>query len=210
MISSDILVGIKIDPQDKRAVFIHAAINCIVDHGYAETTVRKIAKYAGVTPGLLVHYFDGKEHLIAETYRYLETYLLKSYSEKASTKNVNPLEILRGFFAARIEAETLNPIQLKVWVAFWSLTLIRSDMQHIHQGIYENALAEMKHMLTNAYEASDKKVDSKKIHRTAIGIIALFDGLWLEWSLNPSTFTVGEGLLILTEFVEGATGLKLS
>ena len=65
-------------------------------------------------------------------------------------------------------------------------------------------------MLTNAYEASDKKVDSKKIHRTAIGIIALFDGLWLEWSLNPSTFSVGEGLLILTEFVEGATGLKLS
>jgi len=210
MITSDILVGVKIDPQDKRAVFIHAAIHCIVDHGYAETTVRKIAKYAGVTPGLLVHYFDGKEHLIAETYRYLETYLLKSYSAKASTKNVDPVEILRGFFIARIEAETLNPIQLKVWVAFWSLTLTRSDMQHIHQGIYENSLSEMKDMLTKAYKASDRQVDAPKIHRTAVGILALFDGLWLEWSLNPTTFSVGEGLQIITEFVEGTTGLKLS
>lgn len=210
MITSDILAGVTINSKDKREVFIHAAIHCIVDHGYAETTVRKIAKYAGVTPGLLIHYFDGKEDLIAKTYQYLSTYLLESFNERAGIKNEDPLEFLRTFFAARIESETLNPKLLKVWLTFWSMTLNRKDMQHIHREIYNNALEEMKGMLAKAFEASKMDVTPKKTQRIAIGILALFDGLWLEWSLDPSSFSPEEALSIITEFAEGATGLKLS
>ena len=56
MMTNEIFVGVELNLKDKREVFIHAAINCIADHGYAETTVRKISKYAGVTPGLLIHF----------------------------------------------------------------------------------------------------------------------------------------------------------
>lgn len=210
MITNDILVGVEVNPKDKREVFIHAAINCIADHGYAETTVRKISKYAGVTPGLLIHYFEGKEDLIAEAYQYLSAFLLDSYAERTKVINEDPVEFLKVFFAARIESETLNPKLLKIWLTFWSMTLNRSNMKHIHQDIYESALAEMKGMLTKAYDAQGVEVNPSKLHRSAIGIIALFDGLWLEWSLDPTTFSAEEALQILTEFAEGATGLKLT
>ncbi len=208
--ASDILVRVKVDPKNKSQVFIHAAIICIIDHGYAETTVRKIAKYAGVTPGLLIHYFDGKEDLIAETYRYLDSYLLNSYSESAGGEKTDAMEKLKCFFAARVESETLSPLLLKVWAAFWSLTLTRSDMKHIHQGVYQNSLGEMISMLENAFEESGKEMDSAEVRRIAIGILALFDGLWLEWSLNPTTFSASDALQIITEFVEARTSLQLS
>ncbi len=207
---SEKLVGTKINPKDKREVFIHATIECIVEHGYAETTVRKIAKYAGVTPGLLIHYFDGKEDLIAQTYQYLSTYLMESYGEKTRRLDNDPVEFLRAFFAARIESETLNPKLLRVWLTFWSMTLIQPDMKHIHTEIYENSLSSMEEMLINAYRANGTQVDEKKLRRTAIGILALLDGLWLEWSLDPSCFSADEALLIVTEFVQGTTGLDLS
>lgn len=210
MITNDILVGVELNPKDKREVFIHAAINCIADHGYAETTVRKISKYAGVTPGLLIHYFEGKEDLIAEAYLYLSSFLLDSYAERTKVINEDPVQFLKVFFAARIESETLNPKLLKIWLTFWSMTLNRSNMKHIHQEIYESSLGEMTDMLEKAYEAQGLEVEQKKLRRAAIGIIAIFDGLWLEWSLDPTKFSSEETLQILTEFAEGATGLKLS
>jgi len=210
MITSNLFDGVEINPKDKKETFIHAAINCIVDHGYAETTVRKIAKYANVTPGLLVHYFEGKEDLIAQTYLYLSKYLLERFSKQRNIENVDSIEVLKIFFAVRIESETLNPKILRVWLTFWTMTLTRSDMKHIHEEIYENALEEMKGMLTKACESSELYLEPQKIHRAATGINALFDGLWLEWSLNPSTFSAEEALLIVTEFTEGVTGLKLT
>lgn len=210
MMTNDILVGTELNPKDKREVFIHAAINCIADHGYAETTVRKISKYAGVTPGLLIHYFDGKEALIAEAYQYLSTYILDSYGEKTGVINEDPVEFLRVFFTARIESETLSPRLLKIWLTFWSMTLNRSNMKHIHQGIYERALGDMIDMLEKAYEAQGLETDPKKIRRVAIGILAIFDGLWLEWSLDQTVFSAEEAYEIVIEFVEGCTGLKFS
>lgn len=59
--------------EDKKQLFIDAAICSLANHGYKGTTVRQIAKYAGVTPGLLTHYYQGKEVLIAESYKYLAT-----------------------------------------------------------------------------------------------------------------------------------------
>ena len=208
MMTNEIFVGVELNLKDKREVFIHAAINCIADHGYAEATVRKISKYAGVTPGLLIHYFDGKEALIAEAYQYLSNFILNSYSEKTSVINEDPVEFLRVFFAARIEWETLSPKLLKIWLTFWSMTLNRSNMKHIHQGLYESEHNEMVNMLEKAYEAQGLETDPKKLRKVTIGILAIFDGLWLEWSLDPTCFSAEEAHEILIDFVEGATGLK--
>jgi len=44
------------------------------------------------------------------------------------------------------------------------------------------------------------------IHDTrlaAIGLSAMLDGLWLEWCLNPGTFSPGNGLHICRCWIQG-------
>src|SRR5258708_34641176 len=49
-----------------RTALLDAAIDCLVEDGYANTTTRAIAKRAGVTPGALQHHFSSKAELLAE------------------------------------------------------------------------------------------------------------------------------------------------
>src|SRR3546814_15378907 len=48
---------------------IDATAACLAEKGVAGTSVRSICMRAGVSSGLLSHYFDGVDALIAETYR---------------------------------------------------------------------------------------------------------------------------------------------
>jgi betaine-aldehyde dehydrogenase len=49
---------------DRRAQIIDAATEVIANRGYAHTSLKDIADRAGVTPGLIYHYFESKEALL--------------------------------------------------------------------------------------------------------------------------------------------------
>lgn len=51
---------------DTRAEIVEAARKEFAERGYAATSLRGIARSAGVDPALIHHYFDGKQHLFAE------------------------------------------------------------------------------------------------------------------------------------------------
>jgi AcrR family transcriptional regulator len=57
---------------------LDAAIDCLVECGYAKTTTRRIAERAGVTPGALQHHFASKTALLGELIGYMRA---KSMSE---------------------------------------------------------------------------------------------------------------------------------
>jgi AcrR family transcriptional regulator len=53
-----------------RTALLDAAIQCIVQEGYANTTTRRIAERAGVTPGALQHHFPSKAELLGQAIRH--------------------------------------------------------------------------------------------------------------------------------------------
>lgn len=194
---------------DKKQLFIDATIYSLSEYGYKGTTVRKIAEIAKVAPGLLTHYYSGKEVLIAESYKYLAKKFLDIFQERiARTKN-NPIEALQIFFQTTFEKDNLDPKLLRIWLSFWSLTLTQKDLCHIHKDTYRQYITAIEQMLIQAFKLNDKPVDTGHIRSLAIGINALLDGLWLEWCLDPDTFSPQESLQIVYNFVESTTGLKI-
>ena len=61
-----------------RTALLDAAIDCLVEYGYAKTTTRRIAERAGVTPGALQHHFASKAALLGELVGYIR---VKTISE---------------------------------------------------------------------------------------------------------------------------------
>ena len=51
--------------QERREQIIETALKLFATHGYDGTSTRKIAQAAGITEGLIFHYFPTKAHLLA-------------------------------------------------------------------------------------------------------------------------------------------------
>ena len=54
-----------------RMALLDAAMDCLVEQGYANTTTRRIAERAGVTPGALQHHFASKAELLSQAVRHV-------------------------------------------------------------------------------------------------------------------------------------------
>jgi AcrR family transcriptional regulator len=60
-----------------RTALLDASIECLVEEGYANTTTRRIAERAGVTPGALQHHFASKAELLSEALRHVTKRFVK-------------------------------------------------------------------------------------------------------------------------------------
>ena len=195
--------------EDKKQLFIDAAICSLANHGYKGTTVRQIAKYAGVTPGLLTHYYQGKEVLIAESYKYLAIQFLDDFQNKINEGMDNPISALRGFFQNIFAPENLGKRYLRVWLAFWTLTLTEESLRKTHSDIYKEYTKSLENILRSAYIHNEQDPSKKNLRSLAVGILAMLDGLWLECCLDPDALSKNDNLAIIYEFVESTTGLKI-
>src|SRR3546814_10918768 len=68
----------------RRQAMIDATAACLAEKGVAGTSVRSICMRAGVSSGLLRHYFDGVDALIAETYRATSAQLSETVNAAAA------------------------------------------------------------------------------------------------------------------------------
>jgi AcrR family transcriptional regulator len=54
-----------------RAALLDAALDCLVQEGYAHLTTRNVAERAGVSQGTQMHYFPSREPFLAEVVRHV-------------------------------------------------------------------------------------------------------------------------------------------
>ena len=86
----------------RRRELVEATLAVIAEHGLDHATVREIALRAGVTPGLIRHYFSGKEELVIAAYRqHAETMRLSS-EQAIESAGTDPVARLATFIASTL------------------------------------------------------------------------------------------------------------
>jgi AcrR family transcriptional regulator len=76
--------------QDKRTAILNATLKLISENGFHGTAMARVAKEAGVSAGIIYHYFDSKDDLIDELYL-----SVKRDSSKAMLENYDENQPLR-------------------------------------------------------------------------------------------------------------------
>ncbi len=75
---------------DKRAAILEATLALISERGFHNTPVSLIAKTAGVSAGIVYHYFSGKDEVINELYKEIKLEIIQAmladYAEDLSLK----------------------------------------------------------------------------------------------------------------------------
>ena len=164
----------------RRADLIEATAACLADVGLAGTNVRAICAKAGVSPGLLRHYFDGIDDLVAATYQATSDRMDAIFAAAVAGAGADPRARLTAYLSASFRPPVTDPELLGAWTAFWALARSDARMADIHAESYAGYRARLGELLT-ACGARDAE-------RLAIMLTAMVDGLWLELSLDAGSF----------------------
>ena len=164
----------------RRAAMIEATAACLAESGLAGTNVRAICKKAGVSPGLLRHYFGGIDDLVAATYQATSDRMDAIFAAAAQAAGADPRARLAAYLTASFRPPVTDPELLGAWTAFWALARSDARMAAIHAESYAGYRARLADLLA-ACAAADAE-------RLAILLTAMVDGLWLELSLDATSF----------------------
>lgn len=164
----------------RRADLIEATAACLAEHGLAGTNVRAIAAKAGVSPGLLRHYFAGIDDLVAATYRATSDRMDAIFAEAVEAAGDDPCARLTAYLTASFRPPVTDPELLGAWTAFWALARSDARMAEIHAASYAGYRARLGELLLACGAADTAPL--------AIMLTAMVDGLWLELSLDAESF----------------------
>lgn len=164
----------------RRAALIDAVAACLAEQGLAGTNVRAICARAGVSPGLLRHYFAGIDELIAATYQATSDRMDTIFAAAVDGAGGDPRARLTAYLTASFRPPVTDPELLGAWAAFWALARSDARMRQIHAASYAGYRARLEELL-RACAAADAE-------RLAILLTAMVDGLWLELSLDADSF----------------------
>lgn len=168
----------------RRRELIEATISVIAAHGYAGTTVARVAREARVSVGLMNFHFRSMDRLFAETFRFIAAEFAAIWREVAAPKPGEPpahrlLRMIEAYFDPRIFTER----KLAVWFAFWSDANLRDRFRAAAMRVERRYIRELEQALREVARAQG--VAPAAAAAMADALTAAIDGLWLQFMLSP-------------------------
>jgi len=193
----------------RRQDLIEATLDCVAENGLQGATVRAIALRAGVTAGLIRHYFPGKEELLQAAYATMMGRMTELAKTALATVEQEPKLRLAAFVAASLEAPVVDARTFSLWASFIGRAGSDAGLGAAHRAGYLGFRDEVEALVAAALDGAGRPVDAGELRRHAIAINAIIDGLWVEGCLAGDMFAHGELAEIGVSSVEAMLGLEL-
>ena len=174
--------------ETRRADLIAATHELVAEGGPEAATVRAIAARAGVTAGLIRHYFQSKDELTRAAYRALMDGMTAKGSDALEGVGAGPEERLAAFVTSSLRAPVLDAGSVVLWAGY--MHKVRSDPELL--SVHEGAYARYRKVLEMLIAALPREVAEDQVRSEAIACNAVIDGLWVEGSILPHVFAPGE------------------
>lgn len=184
------------EPEEaRRRQLVEVTIDSLAEVGYVGSTLAQIAQRAGVSPGLVAHYFGDKNGLLEAAFRTLARRVaeqVRQRLERAATA--------RGQVQAVIDAN-LGPEEFdqrtgSAWLAFWGQVPHEPELMRVQR-------AYQRRMLSNLRHALGRLLPAEQARSLASMIASMIDGVWLRAALSHWQEADSEGArALLTAFLD--------
>jgi AcrR family transcriptional regulator len=154
--------------EDRRAQIIDAALHVFSQKGFERTTNKDIAQEAGITPGLIYHYFESKEELLkAAIEQHSPVGLIHALPEHLLEQ---PPELFLRFLAQKVLEITEGEQFVRLLRVFLPEVIYNPSITSFNLG----AIQEVSEFLVSYLEA---KMDSGELRRLDASLtIQVFTG----------------------------------
>ena len=162
----------------------------MAERGLQGATVRAIALRAGVTAGLIRHYFPGKEDLSSGGLR--DHHGPHDGAGEGCARHgtaPDPRRRLAAFVEANLEPPVIDARVFSLWASFIGRVHADPALAAAHREGYLGFRDELEALVAEVLAAtgSDNR-DKAELRRYAIAINAIIDGLWIEGCLAGEFF----------------------
>ncbi|HWY96074.1 MAG TPA: betaine-aldehyde dehydrogenase [Steroidobacteraceae bacterium] len=180
----------------RRRQLVEVTIDSLAELGFVGTTLAQIAIRAGVSTGLVAHYFGDKDGLLDAAFRSLATRV--GNQVRARLRQVGtPRGRIQAVIDANLAPEEFEQRTGTAWLAFWGQVLHVESLKRV-QSVYQ------RRMLSNLRSSLKKLVPADEAQRLAAMIAAMIDGVWLRAALSGWREADSESArALLTAFVDG-------
>jgi TetR/AcrR family transcriptional repressor of bet genes len=190
----------RVAPDERRQSLIEATARCLAERGAAGVSVRTICAEAGVSPGLLRHYFAGVSDAIAETYRWTGQQIGEALESAVAEAGDDRRARLLAYLTASFKPPIASPDLLASYVAFWSLTRSDPAIAAVRAEVY----GEFRQGLETLIAGYRPALPDARL--AAVALTALIDGLWLELSFGSAPFTPEEAAALAERWLDALLG----
>ena len=159
---------------------IDATLVSVDSYGLHHTTIKTISSIAGISSGLISHYFDGKQGLIEATQKYLLDNLKQALLVRVQNIKLTPQQRLFAIVEANFTDLQCSNSATKTWLSFWAQAMHDPSLARLQRVNNQRLLSNLRYSFAQILEKNDA-IDAAK--QTA----AMIDGFWLRSALqvNP-------------------------
>ncbi|WP_396586732.1 transcriptional regulator BetI [Bermanella sp. R86510] len=180
----------------RQAQLIEATLDSVQEFGLHGTTISTISRKAGVSTGIISHYFGGKQGLLEATVRYLLQSLQDALMNQLRNRpSDDPMERLYAIVEANFSPVQVSDRSAKTWLAFWAQAMHDENLARL-QRINE------KRLLANLRYSLKALIPKEDVAQSAQAIAALIDGLWLRWALNKGPLDGAKAVAMCKQFID--------
>jgi betaine-aldehyde dehydrogenase len=185
----------EVPEEARRQQLIEVTIDSLAHVGYVGSTLAQIAQRAGVSPGLVAHYFGDKDGLFEAAFRTLARGIGERMRERLRRANT-PRGRVQAVIDTNLAPEEFDQRTGTAWLAFWGQVLHVKGLKRV-QAVYQ------RRMLSNLRHALRRLLPDAEARSLAAMIAAMIDGVWLRAALSRWQEADSEGArALLTAFVD--------
>lgn len=162
----------KVDHRERRELLADALMRLAAVGGLEVVSLRHVAAEAGVSTGMVQHYFRTKDEMMT----FALGMVMDRIRERSQTAPVpaTPCEVVRGLLLQVLPLDETRRLENHVVLAFLAYAAVKPS---IASGLRESA-AELRRFLADQLRAAG--ADGVDPERAAAGLLALVDGLGLQ------------------------------
>src|SRR5881628_282389 len=174
----------------RREQIVRATIRCLARDGYAGLTMKKVARTAGVSQGILHYYFADKRAILVAALEMVMADLDRRVAAAQARGPRDPRARLRALITACLRLATEAREFWVVFVEFWGEMMHDRRLREINAVWYDRMRRLIGAVVAQGVRAGlFRRLDPL---RAAAVILGLVDGVSLQLTFDPSAFRVLE------------------
>ncbi|HEU4528551.1 MAG TPA: TetR/AcrR family transcriptional regulator [Actinomycetota bacterium] len=176
--------------KDRHQEILDAAARVITDRGLAETRISDIAEEAGVSPGLILYYFDSKDRLLSEalTYANDQFYLRMSREIRRIPSARDQLARLIDLSVPGLLPEYGRLDEWALWIEVWVRALRDPEMAKDREFLDQRWRGQIADIIRGG-QASAEFSSEQTPEELALRLASLIDGLAIQVIMEDSQVT---------------------
>ncbi|WP_066599908.1 TetR/AcrR family transcriptional regulator [Cryobacterium arcticum] len=174
--------------QRKRTEILDAAIDIFGNRGYANGTLADIAEQVDITHAGVLHHFGSKQNLLLE---------MLAYRDQTDVADLDEQHIPDGpeLFLHLVRTAVVNSRRAGIVQVYTVLSAESVTDDHPARSFFERRYSTLRGEVAEAFRvlcAQEGVAEPSTIDAASASILAVMDGLQLQWLLHPQEIELAE------------------